>query len=137
MNSSEKSKELIEKLDLDMCILAMNPTKYGDFAQVALPAANEKNVGVVAMKVMRDLVGNGATPRELLTYALSQQGVASAVIGHVGIETLEENAKLAKEIAAADQTAFASKALENRLAHLAGPHALCWARPDYYDGMMC
>ncbi len=136
MNSSQKSKELIEKLDLDMCILAMNPTKYGDFAQVALPTADDKNIGVVAMKVMRDIVGKDATPKELLTYALSQKGVASAVLGHIGIETLEENAKLAKEIAA-DQTAFDCKALEKRLAHLAGPHVLCWARPDYYDGMMC
>jgi hypothetical protein len=27
------------------------------------------------------------------------------------------------------------KELERRLAPLAGPHALCWARPDYDDGM--
>lgn len=137
MNSSAKSKELIEKLDLDMAILAMNPTKYGDFAEVALPTAREKNVGVVAMKVMRDLVGEKATAKELISYVLSQEGVASAVIGHVGIETMEENVRLAIEAASEKATAFDCAGLENRLAHLSGPHALCWARPDYYDGMMC
>lgn len=138
MNSSAKSKELIEKLDVDVSILAMNPTKYGDFADVALPAARQKNVGVVAMKVMRNLVGEEATAKELLSYALSQDGVASAVLGHVGIETMEENAKLVKEIAGEGEVvAFDCAGLERRLAHLAGPHALCWAREDYFDGMMC
>ena len=137
MNSSAKSKELIEKLDIDMAILAMNPTKYGDFAEVALPVACQKNVGVVAMKVMRDLVGEKATAKELVAYALSQQGVASAVIGHVGIATMEENIRLAIEAGSAKATAFDCAGLENRLAHLSGPHALCWARPNYYDGMMC
>jgi hypothetical protein len=27
--------------------------------------------------------------------------------------------------------------LEHRLARLAGPHALSWAKPGYLDGRMC
>jgi aryl-alcohol dehydrogenase-like predicted oxidoreductase len=135
MNSSEKSKELMERLDVDVAILAMNPTQYGDFAQVALPTARQKNVGVIAMKVMRDVVG-AAKPQELLHYVWTQPGVASAVVGHVGMETLEENLKLAIGFGAAGQARPGSTncALEDRLAHLAGPHALCWARSDYRDG---
>jgi len=133
MNSAPRSKELIEKLDLDVAILAMNPTKYGNFAKVALPAAREKNVGALAMKVIRDLLGNGTTPAELIDYVLSQDGVSSAVIGHYGMDILEENVRLAKEIGASRKAAFDHKGLENRLAHLSGPHALCWARPEYRD----
>ena len=137
MNSSAKSKELMEKLEIDAAILAMNPTKYGDFAEVALPVARDKNVGVVAMKVMRDLVAKEATAKELLAYALSQAGVATAVVGHHGIEKLEENARLAKQLAGGKKVATDCKKLEQQLAHFAGPHALCWAQPDYFDGMMC
>ena len=97
MNSAEKSKELIERYDIDACILAINATKYGSFAPVALPAAREKNVGVFAMKVMRDVVGTEATSEELMDYALGQDGVASACIGHFRMETLEDNARVIKE----------------------------------------
>jgi aryl-alcohol dehydrogenase-like predicted oxidoreductase len=137
MNSSEKSKEMIEKLDPDVSILAMNPTQYGDFAKIALPSAREKNTGIIAMKLMRNLVGqNGATAKELITYALTQPGVASAVIGHVGMETLEENIQLVKEVVNNSNVManFDRNELEQRLAPFAGPHTLCWARPDYYDG---
>jgi aryl-alcohol dehydrogenase-like predicted oxidoreductase len=133
MNSAPRSRELIEQLDVDVAILAMNPTKYGNFAKVALPAARKKNVGTLAMKVIRDLLGNGTTPGELVEYALSREGVSSAVIGHYGMDVLEENVKLVKELATDRKAAFDHRSLENRLAHLAGPHALCWARPEYRD----
>ncbi len=136
MNSSEKSKEFMQKCDLDVAILAMNPTRYGDFAEIALPTAREKNVGVIAMKVYRDIVGKDATARELLNYALTQNGVSSAVIGHYGMNTLEENIELVQEFHQAENIQLDPTELENRLARLAGPHALCWARPDYYDGKL-
>ncbi len=137
MNSAEKSKEFIEKLDPDVCILAMNPTQYGDFAKVALPLARERNIGTLAMKVMRDIVGKEATARELMGYALSQPGIATALIGHYGIQTLEENVSLVKEIAGLENVDSSNRSLEGRMAHLAGPHALCWARNDYTDGKLC
>ena len=137
MNSAEKSRELMEKLEVDVAILAMNPTQYGDFAEIALPVAREKNIGVLAMKVMRDLVGEQATARELLHYALSFDGVATALVGHFGEQTLEENVLLVKEIADSPLAAAGRHRLERRLAHCGGPHHLCWAHPDYYDGMIC
>ncbi len=137
MNSAEKSKELIERYDVDVCILALNATKYGSFAPVALPVAAEKNVGVLAMKVMRDVVGQGATPDELMHYVLSLDGVASACVGHFGMDTLEDNARIVQEVAAVKSAKVDRQEIESRLAHLAGPHALCWARADYYDVKMC
>lgn len=136
MNDPAHGRDLLEKLDFDVCLVAMNATKYGGFAETILPAARKKNMGVIAMKLMRDIVGQAATPKELLEYAWSQEGVASASVGHWGIEKLQENIRFAQ---AYDETPVSQadrEALEHRLASLAGPHALCWARPGYRDGAL-
>lgn len=139
MDSAERSREAIEQLEFDVALLAMNATGYGDFVTETLPAARAKNVGVLAMKVMRDLVGQSATSEELLAYAMSLEGVATALIGHHGMATLEENVRIVQATASGDGPAMAGserRRLESRLAHLAGPHALCWARPGYVDGTL-
>ncbi len=134
MNDPEHGRDLLEKLDFDVTLVAMNATQYGGFAETILPAARKKNMGVIAMKLMRDIVGEAATPRELLEYAWTQEGVASATVGHWGIETLQENIRIAQQFAEDPVVYLDREELENRLASYAGPHALCWARPDYRDG---
>jgi predicted aldo/keto reductase-like oxidoreductase len=132
MNSAVRSKELITHLDFDVVLMAMNPTLYGDYATVALPAAKQKQMGVLAMKVMRDVVGVAASAEELIHYALDRDSVSAAVIGHYGIQTLEENAKIVSRYAPSlvdDRYAD----LELRVRALAGPHALSWARNGYVD----
>jgi predicted aldo/keto reductase-like oxidoreductase len=137
MDSAERSREAIEKLDFDVALLAMNATGYGDFVTETLPAARAKNVGVMAMKVMRDIVGQSATADELMAYALSLEGVATALIGHHGMPTLEENVRIVQRLGPAPAMARGEqRRLESRLAHLAGPHGLCWARPGYVDGRL-
>lgn len=139
MDSAERSREAIERLELDVALLAMNPTQYGGFVSETLPAARQKNVGVLAMKVMRDIVGESATPHELLRYALAQDGVAAALVGHHGMHTLEQNVEIVRSLAAMPASGLRpteSRRLETRLAHLAGPHALSWARPGYVDGAL-
>jgi aryl-alcohol dehydrogenase-like predicted oxidoreductase len=134
MNDPAHGRELLEKLDFDVTLVAMNATKYGGFAETILPAARKKNMGVIAMKLMRDIVGEAATPKELLEYAWTQEGVASATVGHWGIETLQENIRIAEAYGKTPVAQVDREELENRLAYLAGPHALCWARPGYRDG---
>jgi hypothetical protein len=136
MNDPAHGRDLLEKLDFDVCLVAMNATKYGGFAETILPAARKKNMGVVAMKLMRDIVGQAAAPKELLEYAWSQEGVASASVGHWGIEKLQENIRIAQAYDGKPVAQAEREALENRLASLAGPHALCWARPGYRDGAL-
>jgi uncharacterized protein len=133
MSSAAKSKELLENLDVDLVMLALNPTQYGDYAQTVLPVARAKNVGVIAIKVMNSLVGVSATAKELLEYVWTLPGVSSAVIGQFGTEMLQENVSLAKEFGKNGPSSADRGALEARVAPLAGPHALCWARPDYDD----
>ena len=134
MNDPEHGRDLLEKLDFDVTLVTMNATKYGGFAETILPAARKKNMGVIAMKLMRDIVGEAATPKELLEYAWTQEGVATATVGHWGIKTLQENIRIAQEYVETPVAQVDREELENRLASYAGPHALCWARPDYRDG---
>jgi len=134
MGDAAHATQLLEKLDFDVVLLAMNATQYGNFAKLALPVARKKNTGVMSMKLMRDIVGKEATPKELLYYALTQEGVATSLIGHTGMETLAGNIKLAQDFSAAEFTPKKRDDLEARLSHLAGPHALCWAQPGYRDG---
>lgn len=134
MDSAQRSKDMLTHLDFDVAMLALNPTAWGDYPGLAFPIAMEKNVGIIAMKVLRGLVGEGARAEELLNYSWSQPGVTSSVIGHYGMETLKENIRLAKEYGTG-QLAFSEKReLEARLAPYAGPHALPWARKGYKDG---
>jgi len=137
MDSSERSKELLEKLDFDVVLLSMNATKYGDFASVALPAARKQNTGVIAMKTVRDIVGKGATSKELLEYAWTQEGVSAILVGHYGLPILQENIQIAKEFSKTGLSTLSREALELRVASLANPQVLSWAQPGYTDGMVC
>ena len=136
MGDAEHASKLLDKLDFDIVLLAMNATQYGFFAKFALPVALKKGTGVMSMKLMRDIVGKEAAPRELLNYALTQEGVATALIGHTGIDALAENMRLAQEFTAEAFPREKRMELESRLSHLAGPHALCWAQPGYIDGAL-
>jgi hypothetical protein len=110
-DSPAAMKLALERHEFDCCQMALNaamadmigttrPATAGDrsFESLALPVAQRKNVGVIAMKVFaRDgLAGQReATPRNLIYYALSLP-VTTAVIGHPTAEHLEQNIRLAK-----------------------------------------
>jgi hypothetical protein len=114
-------------------MLAINPTKYRNYATVAVPIAVQKNVGVISIKVMRDIVGKDAKSSELFDYVWNEAHVTSAMVGHTGMKTLEENIKLAVKYGKKELASVNRNELENRLASYAGPHALSWAREGYRD----
>ena len=134
MDSAQRSKDLLDNLDIDVALLAMNATKYGDYAKVALPSAIKQNTGVLAMKVMRNIVGKGVSVEDLLGYAWGYEGVSSALIAHFGMEPLKENIQNALKYKQDGLASLNREEQESRLAEYAGPHALCWAKPDYTDG---
>jgi uncharacterized protein len=134
MDSAERSKDLLMNLDFDVAMLAINPTKYRNYAEIALPVAREKGVGVIAIKVLRDLVGKDAKSGELFEYVWTDSNVTAAMVGHVGMKIFDENIKLAVKYGKNHQAGINRKEIESRLASYAGPHALCWARPGYRDG---
>ena len=111
----------------------MNATKYGGFAETILPVARKK-YGRCRHEVNEGYCWRGCHSQELLEYAWTQEGVASATVGHWGIEPLQENLKIAQEYVGNPIARLDREALENRFASYAGPRALCWDRPGYRDG---
>jgi len=75
-----------------------NPKVKEAFENSALPVANRKKMGVIAMKVFAQdaLAGQPeATAGNLMRYALTLP-VTAVVVGHPKLEHLEENVKLAR-----------------------------------------
>jgi len=92
----------IGRHDLDCVQMAMNPARAGRFEELALPAANRKNLGVILMKVTGQdkLLGAGrADAATLLRYAWSLP-ISAAVCGMPKLEFLETNAATARAYAA-------------------------------------
>ena len=116
----------IERNDLDCVQMAMNPTRALRFEELALPAANRKNLGVIQMKVMGQdkLVGDGkGDPMALLRYAWSLP-ISTTVCGMPKLEMLEANVATAR--------AFASPLLACR----DGPAAPAVRRPHRRHGAL-
>jgi hypothetical protein len=91
----------IERHDLDCVQMAMNPSRALRFEELALPAANRKNLGVILMKVTGQdkLLGAGRPDAaSLLRYAWSLP-ISTAVCGMPKLEFLEANVAAARAFA--------------------------------------
>jgi hypothetical protein len=91
----------IEHNDLDCVQMAMNPARGGRFEELALPAANRKQLGVILMKVTGQeklLSDGGADVASLLRYAWSLP-ISTAVCGMPKVEFLEANVAAARAYA--------------------------------------
>jgi predicted aldo/keto reductase-like oxidoreductase len=93
-------EQAIERHDLDCVQMALNASRNGRFEELALPAANKKNLGVIAMKITGQefLLGQGTGKSDinaLLRYSMSLP-VTTAVVGMPHIEMLEHNVEIAR-----------------------------------------
>ncbi|PYX79408.1 MAG: aldo/keto reductase [Acidobacteria bacterium] len=98
--NGEVMARAIERHDLDCVQMALNASRNGRFEELALPAANRKNLGVIAMKVTGQefLVGDGpgkADMGSLLRYSLSLP-VTTAVVGMPRPEMFAQNIETAR-----------------------------------------
>ena len=101
--NGEVMAKAIERHDLDCVQMALNASRNGRFEEFALPAANKKNLGVIAMKVTGQefLVGEGAGKADmnsLLRYSMSLP-VTTAVVGMPHPDMLAHNVETAKAFA--------------------------------------
>jgi len=104
--------EALRRFDLDTLLVSLNAAQashplsmtpglpLAGFEKKVLPAAVDKGVGVIAMKVMGQgtIVGEGkskATPEELIHYALSLP-VTALSISHTSLSILEQNVSAAR-----------------------------------------
>jgi predicted aldo/keto reductase-like oxidoreductase len=133
--NGEVMAKAIERHDLDCIQMALNASRNGRFEELALPAANKKNLGVIAMKVTGQefLVGEGAGKADmtsLLRYSMSLP-VTTAVVGMPKPEMLAHNIETARSFSALSdqekdqlrrQLSGSREGLEKRLVgHLDGP----------------
>jgi predicted aldo/keto reductase-like oxidoreductase len=103
-------KTALERHDFDCTQMALNGALVGmesnrmvpnaamqtSFEAVALPVANRKKMGVIAMKVFaQEALLAGAPPEKLLYYSMSLP-VTTAVVGMPKLEHIDENVRLAK-----------------------------------------
>ena len=140
--SGEVMAQAIERHDLDCVQMALNASRNGRFEELALPAANKKNLGVIAMKVTGQefLLGGGAGKADitsLLRYSISLP-VTTAVVGMPHLEMLEHNTDVARNFAPLGEHEMerlrrdltpSREGLEHKLVgHLDGPTA----NPDIF-----
>jgi uncharacterized protein len=133
--NGEVMAKAIERHDLDCVQMALNASRNGRFEEMALPAANKKNLGVIAMKITGQefLVGDGAgkaNMNSLLRYSISLP-VTTAVVGMPKPEMLAHNVEIAKSFTPLNdqekdrlrqQVGTSREGLEKRLVgHLDGP----------------
>lgn len=136
MESPELSTEMIRRADLDVALFSFNATYWQNFAATAMAEARAKDMGLIVMKVVNGLVKNGVTADELLGHAWSEPGVACSLVGHTGLAHLRDNVSHARSWGQSSFDAHRRREVESKVAHLAGPHALPWARPGYTDGVV-
>ena len=98
--NGEVMAQAIQRHDLDCVQMALNASRNGRFEELALPAAREKNLGIIAMKVTGQeyLLGSGSGKSDissLLRYSMSLP-VTTAVVGMPRLEMLEHNIEVAR-----------------------------------------
>src|SRR5438270_7633970 len=133
--NGEVMAKAIERHDLDCVQMALNASRNGRFEELALPAANAKNLGIIAMKVTGQefLVGEGAGKADmnsLLRYSMSLP-VTTAVVGMPKPEMLAHNVEIARGFSPLDdqekerirqQVGPSREGLEKKLVgHVDGP----------------
>ena len=135
--NGEVMANAIDRHDLDCVQMALNASRNGRFEELALPAANTKKLGVIAMKVTGQefLVGDGpgkADMSSLLRYSMSLP-VTTAVVGMPRPEMLAHNVETARKFSPLNdqekerlrqQLKPSREGMEKRLGgHLDGPTA--------------
>ncbi|MGQ0562926.1 MAG: aldo/keto reductase [Gemmatimonadota bacterium] len=105
-NRPDRFLRALADYDLDVLMTAVNfaDVHTYDFEGGIWPFARRRQMGLVAMKVYGGIKGNGHTPALMddkyhdmaLRYALSLEGCASAVIGMVNVDELDENVQRAR-----------------------------------------
>ncbi|HYK88806.1 MAG TPA: aldo/keto reductase [Acidobacteriota bacterium] len=93
----------IERHDLNCTQMALNASRNGRFEELALPAANKKKLGIIAMKVSGQEFLLGDVPGKtnidsLLRYSMSLP-VTTAVVGMPRLEFLDHNIDIARNYA--------------------------------------
>lgn len=134
--SAESMAAMAERYDFDTMLIALNhyEERKGDFEKQAIPSAAERDMGVLAMKVIRPReTVKGVKPDELIRYALSLPHVHAAIIGTDSIDVLKKNIELARNFEPMSQGAM--RHMHLTLSPFFAGKDLAWMHPGYSDGI--
>lgn len=127
--------------DLEVMMIALNHSdqmawakvKDNTFEETAVPYAAQKNLAVIAMKVIRprETVA-GLSVEQLIRYALTYQQFSTAVISMQSKQEVQENLSIIKNF----KPMTAPEMQETRIAlePFYQGHQLAWMQPGYEDG---
>lgn len=133
--SAEGMKYAAENYPFDTMLIALNHHRDGEqkFEEQAVPAAGQKNMGVMAMKVIRPReITPDLSAQDLIRYALTLSHVDTAVIGMDSLEVLKENIQLLKHFEPLPESRM--QELKTSLVPFYQRHNLPWMSPYYRDG---
>lgn len=130
-------KALAGRGDFDTMLIAMNHWGQASNPQrrqeLAIPAAKEKEMGVILMKVVRPReTVKGLDPEDLVKYALSLKGPDVIVLGLDSIEVVKSNLEILRNFHPMDETKMKEMAMQ--LAPFYNHEHLPWMKPGYCDG---
>ena len=103
----------------------------GRYEDELLPLARERKMGVIAMKTIRQARESDLRGSDLVRYALSLEGVSTAIVGLDTLAHLQENAAMATAFKPMEASARATMTRQVQMA-LAG-QAAPWDRAGYDD----
>ncbi|MDD4192743.1 MAG: aldo/keto reductase [Mangrovibacterium sp.] len=130
-------KAMADSGEFDTMLIAMNHWNAANNPQkreeMAIPAAKEKGMGVVLMKVVRprETIAN-LNPTDLIKYALSLKGPDVIVLGLDSIEVVDSNLEILRNFKPMDETKMKEMAMH--LTPFYNHENLPWMQPGYRDG---
>lgn len=135
--SAKAMKLAAEKYNFDTMLIAMNHQAKGaqQFEEQAVPAAGNKGMGVLAMKVIRPReTVEGLNPSEMIRYALTLDHITSAVVGTDSMNVLKENLDTIRNFKPLPQEKMDE--LHVKLSPFYKHKNLAWMQPGYVDGQL-
>jgi len=116
-------------------LIALDHQVQGEqpFESLAIPAAADKGMGVLAMKLIRPReTVEGLSPASLINYALSLKQVTAAVIGTDSIDVVKANVELVKNFKPMSEEEMQKLRMAVRPFHQGND--VPWLQAGYVDG---
>ncbi len=136
-SSAEGMKRAAETDGFETMLIALNHYQQGNqpMEEQAVPAALERGLGVLAMKVIRPRETVTSLPAsDLIRYALSLEGITAAVIGTDSLDVLTANIAVAEAFEPLSEPEMQRVRLS--MAPFYRSRSLPWMQPSYHDAFL-
>jgi aryl-alcohol dehydrogenase-like predicted oxidoreductase len=132
---AEAMAEAARRFDFDTMLIALNhyEERRGDFEGGAIPAAADRNLGIMIIKAIRPReTVKDISPEDLLGYALTLRHVQAAVVGTDSLEVVRRNAAWLKGFRPLSPEKMSR--LRVKLEPFLAGRRLPWMQAGYRDG---